>query len=128
MQDKLRKKLAELYNKYRYVYDVYDELNHFEKENFDLILKGNLKDKVMEDALIDLSRHLKNHHQNKCIVLIDEYDHPLDIAYQYGYYEEARGFFASLFGALLKVSIYFDCIHKSCKLWPNQMIGLTDAE
>ena len=107
MQDKLRKKLAELYNKYRYVYDVYDELNHFEKENFDLILKGNLKDKVMEDALIDLSRHLKNHHQNKCIVLIDEYDHPLEVAYRYQYYEEARGFFTSLFGALLKVSNYF---------------------
>jgi len=89
MQAKFRKKLAELYKEHRY---VYDGLDNYERSNFDQILNGAPKDEVMEDALVDLSRHLKNYHQNKCIVLIDEYDHPLDIAYRYKYYKEARGF------------------------------------
>ena len=105
MQEKLCKKLAELYKEHRY---VYDRLDQYEKLNFDQILSGGISKKaVMEDALVDLSKYLKDYHRSKCIVLIDEYDHPLDIAYRYQYYEEARGFFASLFGALLKVSTYF---------------------
>lgn len=101
MQAKFRKKLAGLYKEYRY---VYDRLDNYERSNFDQILNGVPKDEIMEDALVDLSRYLNNIHKNKCIVLIDEYDHPLDIAYRYQYYAEARGFFASLFGALFKVS------------------------
>lgn len=74
------------------------------KSRFDRISSGKFKDGVTEDALLYLSKYLKDYHKNKCIVLIDEYDHPLDIAYQHQYYKEAYGFFASLFGALLKVS------------------------
>ena len=73
MQAKLHKKLAELYKEYRY---IYDGLDNYEKSNFDQILNGVPKDEVKEDALVDLSRYLKNYHQNKCIVLINEYDHP----------------------------------------------------
>ncbi|CAB4482635.1 unnamed protein product [Rhizophagus irregularis] len=67
-----------------------------------MINSGKFKDGVTEDALLYLSKYLKDYHRNKCIVLIDEYDHPLEVAYQHQYYEEACGFFASLFGALLK--------------------------
>ena len=109
MQAKFRKKLAELYKEHRY---VYDGLDNYERSNFDQILNGAPKDEVMEDALVDLSKYLKTYHTNKCIVLIDEYDHSLDIAYRYGYYEQARGFFDSLFGALLKVSTYFRCLRR----------------
>jgi len=112
MQAMFCKKLAGLYKEHKY---VYDKLDKYEKLNFDKIRSGILQYEITKDALIDLSKYLKDYHKKKCIVLIDEYDHPLDIAFRYQYYEEARGFFASLFGALLKVSIYFDCIHKSCK-------------
>jgi hypothetical protein len=104
MQEKLSKKLSELYEEHGY---VYEKLSGCRKNNFEQICSGVPKKAVMEDALVDLSRYLKNYHQNKCIVLIDEYDHPLNVAYRYQYYEQARSFFASLFGALLKVSTYF---------------------
>jgi len=98
------KKLAELYEVYEY---VREKLNERRKNNFDQICSCTSQYEVTKDALVDLSKHLKDYHKSKCIVLVDEYDHPLDIAYRYNYYEEARGFFASLFGALLKVSTYF---------------------
>ena len=93
-----------LYKEHEY---VYYKLDKYEKLNFDKVRSGILQFEITQDALFDLSKYLKDYHQNKCIVLIDEYDHPLDVAYRYQYYEEARGFFASLFGALLKVSTYF---------------------
>ncbi|PKY57378.1 DUF1703-domain-containing protein [Rhizophagus irregularis] len=99
MQATLCKRLAGLYKKHEY---VYDKLDKYEKLNFDKIRSGILQYEITKDALLDLSKYLKDYHRNKCIVLIDEYDHPLDVAYRHQYYEEARGFFASLFGALLK--------------------------
>ena len=104
MQATFCKKLAGLYKEHEY---VYDKLDKYEKLNFDKIRSGILQYEITKDALVDLSKYLKSYHRNKCIVLIDEYDHPLDVAYRYQYYKEARGFFASLFGALLKVSTYF---------------------
>ncbi|RIA88776.1 AAA-ATPase-like domain-containing protein [Glomus cerebriforme] len=72
------------------------------KSCFDSISSGKFEDDVTEDALFYLFKYLKDYHKNKCIVLIDEYNYPLDIAYQYQYYEKARDFFASLFEAFLK--------------------------
>ena len=113
MKAKLCKKLAELYEEHGY---VREKLNERRKNNFDQICSGvSEDDEVMEDALVDLSNYLKDYHRSKCIVLIDEYDHPLDIAYRYQYYEEAHSFFASLFGALLKVSTFYTVFIESCK-------------
>ena len=109
MKIKLFGMLAMLYKNHNY---VYDKLDPYEKTRFSQIRSEDDNCKRMYDALVDLSRHLKTYHGSKCIVLIDEYDHPLDIAYRYQYYKEARGFFASLFGAFLKVSIYFGCLRR----------------
>jgi hypothetical protein len=37
----------------------------------------------MYDTLAELSKHLKNYYGKECIVLIDEYDHPLNVAYRF---------------------------------------------
>lgn len=96
--------MAELYEEHGY---VREKLNERRKNNFDKIRSGVLQYEITKDALKDLSKYLKEYHKSKCIVLIDEYDHPLDVAYRYEYYEKANGFFKALFGALLKVSTYF---------------------
>ncbi|CAG8758977.1 14031_t:CDS:2, partial [Rhizophagus irregularis] len=101
MRARLCQQLATLYNDHHYVYYQVSQ-KILNKSRFDRINSGKFKDGVTEDALLYLSKYLKDYHRNKCIVLIDEYDHPLEVAYQHQYYEEACGFFASLFGALLK--------------------------
>ncbi|RIA99390.1 hypothetical protein C1645_811643 [Glomus cerebriforme] len=101
MRARLCQHLATLYEDHHY---VYNQVSHkmLNKSCFDSISSGKFKDGVTENALFYLSKYLKNYHKNKCIILIDEYDHPLNVAYQYQYYEEACSFFASLFEALLK--------------------------
>ncbi len=102
-------KLASLYKKHSYINDILDD---YEKSQFNKIRSGDFEYAITINSLGYLSKYLKDYHRSKCIVLVDEYDHPLDIAYRYQYYEEARGLFASLFSVLLKVSIYFDYLHR----------------
>ena|SRR5205809_716063 len=112
MQIKLFGMLAGLYEEHKY---VSKSLFEYKNIRFNQIRSEDKNCKRMYDALVDLSKYLKDYHRSKCIVLIDEYDHPLDIAYRYQYYEEARGFFAPLFGALLKVSTFYTVFIESCK-------------
>ena len=113
MRALLCEKLASLYKELSYTNDILDD---YEKSRFNRIRTGDFEYAITINSLSYLSKYLKDYHKSKCIVLIDEYDHPLDVAYRYQYYKEARGFFASLFGALLKVSTYFRLSSvRSCK-------------
>ncbi|MDR1699917.1 MAG: AAA family ATPase, partial [Lachnoclostridium sp.] len=59
-----------------------------------------------------LSACLKQHHNQKVIILIDEYDVPLDNAYFNGFYDEMIHFMRPLFGDALKTnsSLHFAVI------------------
>ena len=60
-------------------------------------------------SLQTLSRLLKKHYGQKVILLIDEYDVPLDKAFQAGYYDEMVSLIRNLLGNALKTndSLYF---------------------
>ena len=76
-------------------------------------VKGNSKYAIPEDALIDslktLAQLLEKHYGQKVILLLDEYDVPLDKAFQNGYYDEMVNLIRSLFDNALKTndSLYF---------------------
>jgi len=53
-------------------------------------------------AIYNLSQFLHEFHQQKVVLLIDEYDTPLNDAYLTGLLSEARNFISSLYGAALK--------------------------
>ena len=55
-------------------------------------------------SLKTISRCLYTHYQEKVIILIDEYDVPLQAAYQYGYYDEMVDFIRSVFSSALKTN------------------------
>ena len=55
-------------------------------------------------SLFLLSRFLCKHYGQKVVLLIDEYDVPLDKAQQYGYYDEMVDLIRSLFGQALKTN------------------------
>ncbi|RUS29058.1 hypothetical protein BC938DRAFT_481113 [Jimgerdemannia flammicorona] len=90
-QEKLRGILANLYKEHGY---VRDRLDSFDKQRCNLSTHGR-----------QLSEHLRIYYGRKCIVLISEYDHPLDIAFQHNFYDSACDFFRTLFGSLLKVTL-----------------------
>ena len=46
-----------------------------------------MSEELLENSLLMLSRFLQKHYGQKTVVLIDEYDVPLDRAYQSGYYD-----------------------------------------
>lgn len=68
-----------------------------------------MSDGLLEDGLYMLSRFLQKHYGQKAIILIDEYDVPLDKAYQSGYYDAMAALIRALFGQALKTnsSLYF---------------------
>lgn len=59
---------------------------------------------VLEDSLRTLCRLLSKHYNQKVILLIDEYDVPLDKAQQYGYYDEMLGLIRGILGQALKTN------------------------
>ena len=68
-----------------------------------------MSDAAMEKALLTLTVLLEKHYGKKVILLIDEYDVPLDKAFQYGYYNEMVSLIRNVFGNVLKTnaSLYF---------------------
>ena len=69
---------------------------------FDDILSG--RSIKIEDSLRLLSQILFEHYGKKSIILIDEYDVPLDKAFQHGYYQEMVSLLRGLFGQALKTN------------------------
>lgn len=55
-----------------------------------------------------LSRILYQHYKKKVIIIIDEYDVPLDRAYQHGFYNEMADFIRIFFGSALKSNNYLE--------------------
>ena len=68
-----------------------------------------LEDEVLVDGLQILSRLLAKHYGRKVILLIDEYDVPLDKAFHGGYYEEMISLIRNMFSNVLKTNhdLYF---------------------
>ena len=60
----------------------------------------------VQESLKMLSSLLYQHYGQKTILLIDEYDVPLDKAFQHGYYKEMVALIRSLFGRALKTNDY----------------------
>ena len=63
-----------------------------------------MSDDVLYGSLQTLSELLYKHFNQKTVILIDEYDVPLDKAFQYGYYREMVALIRALFGRALKTN------------------------
>ena len=68
-----------------------------------------MSDATLVDSIKTLSRLLSKHYGQKVILLIDEYDVPLDKAFQAGYYDEMVNLIRNMLGNALKTndSLYF---------------------
>ena len=87
-----------------YILNSSEALTSVDREAFMKILTGN--EENIENSLKTLSRLLYKHYGKKVVILIDEYDVPLDKAYQNGYYHEMASLIRGLFGQALKTNDY----------------------
>ena len=79
-----------------------DALTDEDRTLFGKMLQGT--DDNIEDSIRMLSKLLFKHFGQKAVILIDEYDVPLDKAFQNGYYKEMVSLIRGLFGQALKTN------------------------
>ena len=80
------------------------KITNKEKESFRSILNGNYSEKDIRSSLQMMCNLLEKHYGQKVVLLIDEYDVPLDKAFNHGYYREMVDLIRSMFGAALKTN------------------------
>lgn len=98
--------IASLYDENMYLLNG-DTLNEREKKRFQAVTpEMNDADAVM--ALQNLCLFLSKYYGKKVIILLDEYDTPLQESYAYGYWRELTAFTRSLFNATFKTNPYLE--------------------
>ena len=101
--DCLKYEIIDEFERHRYVLNG-DCLSEREIEKYNNILSNQASPAEYATALKILSQILKKFHNNGVIILIDEYDVPLENAYFKGFYDQMIEFFRSLFESALKTN------------------------
>ncbi len=98
--------LTNLYYEYSFVLEG-DALLSEEKEDFRSVSKS-MPEVMATMALHQLSRFLYKYYHKKVIILLDEYDTPMQEAYVNGYWEELVFFTRSMFNSTFKTNPYLN--------------------
>ena len=88
-----------------------EHLSENERERYKAMISlhngtNAMDEKVLISSLRILSQLLYKHFGKKTVILIDEYDVPLDKAFQNGFYQEMVSLIRGLFGMALKTNDY----------------------
>ncbi len=98
--------LMDLYIKYAFLRDS-DTLTPRDREYFDRVSE-RMADTDAVIALYKLSDFIQRYYGKKPIILLDEYDTPMQEAYVNGYWDEIVSFTRSLFNSTFKTNPFFD--------------------
>jgi len=98
----IRRRIAEEFERHEYILE--DEKLENKKERYLNILKEQGQEGDYIDSLYFLCECLEKYHNKKVIILIDEYDVPLENAFFEGFYDEMIAFIRSLFESALKTN------------------------
>ena len=101
------REIADEFRRHRYVLEA-GKLDEDQVDVFRDIMSGKAKYADCCRALKVLSESLAVCHGHNTIILIDEYDVPLENAYVQGFYDEMIGFIRSLFESALKTNPYLE--------------------
>ena len=111
----LRDDIASEFDRHNYIKDS-DKLTEIESQLFNELLRPKKREDIKTDdelkaeigryatSLKTLSTCLKRYHNQNVIILIDEYDVPLENAFHEGFYKEMVDFIRSLFESALKTN------------------------
>lgn len=82
-------------------------LNEDEKEQYRKV-SAEMEDYLAANALRALSKYLSCYYDKKVIILLDEYDTPMQEAYVYGYWKELVEYIRTLFNSTFKTNPYLN--------------------
>lgn len=99
--------LYELYSRYRFLLDKEGLMDEKEKELFEAVSR-NMDEDIAVMSLHMLSKLLMRYYGRKVLILIDEYDTPMQEAFVYGHWDNMVSFMKNLFQASLKSNPYLD--------------------
>lgn len=104
MQYKVSEVIAELYEQNRYLIEG-TILSDNQKKYYNSMTWG-AGDTMLSSSLRQMSSFLQRYHGREVIILLDEYDTPMQEAWISGYWDEAVEFFRSLFNSTFKTNPY----------------------
>ena len=105
-RDKICEIITNLYIKFYFLRDS-EVLTDKDREYFDRI-STDMSDRDATSALYQLSDFLYRYYGKKVIILLDEYDTPMQEAYVNGFWEELVAFTRSLFNSTFKTNPYVE--------------------
>ena len=96
-----------IYRQNKYLYES-DRLDEFTKKKFYRYCSEEATEEELQLALLFLSECLYTYHNKRVIVLLDEYDRPIENALMKGYYEEMIDFMRGFLGSIFKTNDYLE--------------------
>ena len=103
----MRTAMLNMYKEHRYLLDS-DKIYPEEKARITDILYAREDENVLKNSVRDLSEYLNRHYDKPVILLVDEYDVPIQNAYVQGYYDQAVNFFRTFYGTTFKDNPYLE--------------------
>lgn len=98
--------IANLYNKYDFLLKS-GCLNENEQASYRQV-SAEMEDYMAAASLKTLADYLSRYYGKKVIILLDEYDTPMQEAYVYGYWPEIVGFIRALFNSTFKTNPFLE--------------------
>lgn len=98
--------LAGLYNKNRFLLD--GNLLSEEEKRYYLSIDTDMNEVTATMAIHRMSEFLCRHYGKKVIILLDEYDTPMQEAYVHGYWDEMVSYTRSMFNAAFKTNAFLE--------------------
>ena len=106
LQRRIQLRIGDLFSAYDFLLE--DDLKARDQRLFQQILDDEAELSLLSDALLFLLRLLEQHYGKKPVLLLDEYDVPVQTAWENGYYDDAIAFFREFFTAALKSNTSLD--------------------
>lgn len=103
--DKIRDLLQTEYGRHQELLES-ERIAKYEKEYFERIIEGTATEVDLSSALEKLSRMLTEHYDKAPIIIIDEYDTPIQEGYSKDFYDEIIGFMRNFFSGAFKDNKY----------------------
>ncbi len=103
---KIKKSIAKVCRQYEEELKK-DGISDAQRNEFSKI-SPDMDDVTAQSALQDLSQYLYMYYGKKVIILLDEYDTPMQEAYVHGYWDEFTAFIRGLFNSTFKTNPYME--------------------